>query len=178
MSKNGIDIGQIAMIGALLVGGYFVLKYVMPLLKGLGDVGEAVVGAPAAVITAVTTPIVPSPPGYPAAPSPINYGIPITGVPGFVEFAQTPITGPETGGPSYGAFLFPPLGILDIVPVIQRAISPPVVVSRATDVPGLISSNVPGAGPFITYTGAPQIIAGPTSFTGLRSNVSLFTRGR
>lgn len=124
--KSGIDIGQIAMIGALLVGGYFVLKYVMPLLKGLGDVGGAVqtvTAIPGQVITAVTTPIVPATDLYPRGPTPIEIGIPPLGIPAAVRAAQTPVGGRGTPTPSTAALLFPPLGIIEAATQIPRLIS-------------------------------------------------------
>lgn len=55
--KGGVDIGSIAMIGALLVAGYVGLKYLLPALKGLGA-AVTVVPATVEVIEKLSPPTV------------------------------------------------------------------------------------------------------------------------
>jgi hypothetical protein len=107
--------------GALVIGGYILFTKFKDIFKPLEDIVKPVTDI-LPPISNLDKPIVPSPKGFPKAPTPINYGVPVTGVPGFVDFAKTPIGGKGTPTPSYGAFLFPPLGIVDAITKVPKLI--------------------------------------------------------
>ena len=100
--------------GAIIIGGYILFTKFKDIVKPVTDILPP--------ISDFNKPIVPSPPGYAPAPTPINYGVPVTGVPGFIDFAKNPIGGKGTPTPSYGAFLFPPLGIFDAITSLPKLI--------------------------------------------------------
>jgi hypothetical protein len=127
--------------GAIILGGYILLTKFKDIFKPLEDIIKPVTDI-IPPIRNLDKPIIPSPPGFPKAPTPINYGLPATGVPGFVEFAKTPVGGKGSPTPSYGAFLFPPLGIVDAVASFPKLIeatfpkaSKPKVVSPSLSLP-------------------------------------------
>lgn len=57
--KSGIDLNNIILIGALIGGGYLIIKYLLPSFKGLSSISDAVgavTQAPADLLTAITQP--------------------------------------------------------------------------------------------------------------------------
>ena len=158
MSENGgIDIGNIAMIGALIVAGYVGLKYLLPALKGLGGVSDAISGVTSAVLPSTPLEAVGAVPG--AAEGLLLAG-PVGAVVGSAfgkELAPQnveQVQGFELGGILGG--LAGPVGMV-IGTQIGKALSPSPTVSSNKAVPGLISSTK-STGPFITYTGNKPVI--------------------
>ena len=87
--KGGIDLGQIITIGALILGGYLVVKYILPGLKALNVIPDAISN----VLSGL-----PGLPGLPGAPG-------ISGLPGLPGMLETTggvpgaVTGLLYGGP-------------------------------------------------------------------------------
>lgn len=113
---------DIVMIGGILIGGYFLLKYILPAVKGVATVA----GAASNAINTLTTPIIPEQitkqAGFPTALTPLELAFPPLGIPKAIEAAQLPIGGPGTPTPSTAALLFPPLGIIEAITKIPQLI--------------------------------------------------------
>jgi hypothetical protein len=152
--KGGIDIGQIAMIGALIIAGYVGLKYLLPALKSLNNIpGTVISGISSGIIT----------PGVETGQAIVGGGAAVIDLPANIVTQNVPGLAKNTVDILGGMKAVPILGGLLNIPIVNAVVgglsqvaNP--VVSRANDVPGLISSNVPGAGPFITYTGNKPVI--------------------
>jgi hypothetical protein len=84
-----MKIEDLILPGAILIGAYFLLtklgditKPITDVIGGVGQLDQPVITQPKEIKGVTISPKV-------TAPTPINYGMPVTGLPGFVEFATT-----------------------------------------------------------------------------------------
>jgi hypothetical protein len=112
-------------IGALGIGAFVLYNWFKtnPLVQGATGVIDTITKT----IKKTNTPVVNTPPGTAAAPTPFNFSVPWTGIPGFFDFIKQPLGVSGTVGttgaaktvaastPSTAAMLFPPLGVIEAV---------------------------------------------------------------
>jgi hypothetical protein len=121
MAKKNDTLKWVVILAGLGIGGYFLYNWLKTnplgdLFKGATNTVQTIeklVSVPGDIYNYTVTPGIPATPTSPGGTAPINYIIPPTGIPGFIDFAKTPLGGQGTATPSYGAFLFPPLGLID-----------------------------------------------------------------
>ena len=109
----------IVLVAALGIGGYFIYNYLSnnSLAKAAGTVGNT--------LNYINTPIVAGQTSGVGAITPAQLLIPITTLPNIATTLIQPIGGTKPIAketPSYGSFLFPPLGIFEAVTKIPNLI--------------------------------------------------------